>query len=100
MKRAFIISGLLGVTIWPVVMIAGVMLMDQPNVPLRTEILRQIAAYTVLLPPVVWIAALVLAIIETKRKKREGRLRAYAAAPYAAAGVHGLALVVLFTLAK
>jgi membrane protein DedA with SNARE-associated domain len=100
MKIAFIISGVVGFFVWPVVMIAGVMLMDQPDVPLRTEILRQIAVYTVLLPPVVWVAALVLAIIESKKKKRAVFLRGYAIAPYAAAGVHALALVALFSLAK
>lgn len=100
MKAAFIVSGLFGFFIWPAVMIAGVMLMDQPDVPLRTEILRQIALYTVLLPPPVWLAALIAAIVESKRKNRRSRMRAYAVAPYAAVGIHGLALLSLFTLAN
>ena len=100
MKTAFIVSGVLGFLIWPIVMMAGVMLMDAPDVPLRTEILRQIAAYSAMLVPPVWIAALVLAIIESRRRKRPRVLRAYAIAPYAAAGIHALALVALFTLAK
>jgi membrane protein DedA with SNARE-associated domain len=99
MKKAFIISGVLGFFVWPVVMIAAVMLGDQPDVPVRTEVLRQIAFYTALLPPIVWIVALILAIIEAKKQKRPRRLRTYAVAPYAAAGVHALALIALFTLA-
>jgi hypothetical protein len=99
MKTAFIVSGLLGFVVWPAVMIGAVMLSDQPDVPLRTEVLRQIAYYTSLLAPIVWVVALVLAIFEVKKEKRPKVLRAYIVAPYAAAGVHVLALVALFTLA-
>ena len=100
MKIAFIVSGVLGFFVWPAVMIAGIMLTDAPNVPLRTEILRQIAAYSAMLPPPVWVVALILAIVETRRKNRPKFVRAYAVAPYAAAGIHALSLVALFTFAK
>lgn len=99
MKTAFIVSGLLGFFVWPAVMIAAVMLTDQPEVPFHTEVLRQVAAYSSLLAPIVWVVALILAIIEAKKEKRPRVLRAYAVAPYAAAGIHVLALVALFTLA-
>ncbi|MEZ5413845.1 MAG: hypothetical protein R3F03_05965 [Opitutaceae bacterium] len=99
MKIAFIVSGVLGFFIWPAIMLAGIMLTDAPDVPLRTDILRQIAAYSAMLPPPIWLVALILAIVESKRKKRQKLLRAYAIAPYAAAGIHGLSLVALFTLA-
>lgn len=98
MKAAFIISGVLGLVVWPFVMLAGVMLMDAPEVPLAAEVVRRIAAYSAILTPVVWIVALVLAVIEAKKKKRPIVLRACAAAPYAAAGLHAFSLVVLFTL--
>jgi membrane protein DedA with SNARE-associated domain len=98
MKTAFIVSGVLGFLIWPIVMAAGVMLMDAPNVPLRTEILRQLAAYSAILVPPFWVAALLLAIIESRRRKRPRFLRAYAIAPYAAAGTHAIALIALFIL--
>jgi len=99
-KVAFIISGVLGFLVWPTVMLAAVMLSDQPDVPLRTEVMRQIIICSAVLPPLVWVLALILAVIEGKKEKRPRRLRAYAAAaPYAAAGVHALALVALFTLA-
>lgn len=84
---------------WPVVMIAAVMLTDQPEVPFRTEVLRQGAVYSALLAPVVWIFSLIFAILEAKKERRPRVLRAYAVAPYAAAGIHVLALVALFTLA-
>jgi hypothetical protein len=100
MKKAFIVSGVLGFVVWPVVMIAAVMLSDQPDVPLRTEVLRQIAYFTSLLAPIVWMVALVLAIFEAKKEKRPKVLRACVVAPYAAAGIHVLALVALFTFAK
>jgi membrane protein DedA with SNARE-associated domain len=98
MKAAFIISGVLGIVVWPFVMLAGVTLMDAPEVPIAVEVLRQIAAYSAILTPAVWMGALVLAVIEAKKKKRPNVLRAYAAAPYAAAGLHAVSLVVLFTL--
>jgi hypothetical protein len=100
MKTAFIVSGLLGFFVWPGVILAAVMLSDQPDVPYRTEVLRHIAAYSALLAPIVWLVALILAIFEAKREKRHRVLRAYAVAPYAAAGIHMLALVLLFTLAS
>jgi membrane protein DedA with SNARE-associated domain len=99
MKKAFIISGLLGFFVWPAVMIGAVMLTDQPEVPFRTEVLRHVAAYSALLAPIVWVVALILAILEAKKEKRPRVLHAYAVAPYAAAGIHVLALVALFTLA-
>lgn len=98
MKAAFIVSGVLGLVVWPFVMLAAVMLMDAPDVPLSTEILRQIAVYSALLAPVVWLGSLVFAIVEAKRKKRPKVLRACVVAPYAAAGVHALSLALLFTL--
>lgn len=100
MKIAFIVSGLLGLVVWPFVILAGIMVLDEPNVPLRTEILRQVAVFSVLLPLPVWVAALVLAIFESKKKKRQRLLRGYAIAPYAAVGIHGLALIALFALAE
>jgi hypothetical protein len=99
MKKAFIISWLLGFFVWPAVMIGAVMLTDQPEVPFRTGVLRQVAAYSAFLAPIVWVVALILAILEARKDKRPRVLRAYAVAPYAAAGIHVLALVALFTLA-
>jgi membrane protein DedA with SNARE-associated domain len=99
MKTAFIVSGVLGLFIWPGAMVAGAMLFDTENVPPHAEMLRQIAFYSMLPAPLIWVAALVLAIIESKRRKRPRVLRAFAIAPYAAAGVHALALVALLNLA-
>jgi hypothetical protein len=99
MKAAFIVSGILGFFIWPGVLLAGAMLFDTEHVPPRAEMLRQIALFSALLAPVIWVAALVLAIVESRRKKRSKFIRAYAIAPYAAAGVHALALLALFNFA-
>ena len=76
------------------------MLMDQPDVPLRTEILRRFAVYSALLTPLVWLVSLILAVVETRRRKRQRLLRIYTVAPYAAAGFHVFTLVALFTFAK
>lgn len=99
MKTAFIVSGGVVFFVWPIVMISAVMLTDQPEVPFHIELLRQIVAYSALIAPIVWVVALILAIIEAKKERRPRVLRAYAVAPYAAAGIHMLALVALFTLA-
>ena len=98
-KTAFIVSGILGFVVWPFFMMAGVMLLDNPNAPLFTDVLRWIAVGTVLPPPLVWIVAFVSALGESNGRNRSRVLRAWILAPYAAAGVHALALVALFTLA-
>ena len=69
---------------------------DAPTVPFYFEIIRGMLAITLQAIPVVWIVALVLSIIEVRRKKREKLLNRYAMSPYVAAGAHLLVWIAAF----
>ena len=51
---------------------------------------------TLALIPLVWVAALVMGIVETKRQKWLKRLRLYRLLSFAAWGVHSLVFVLFF----
>ncbi len=67
------------------------------GVPMN-QILGYFVWFTAILPPVVWIVALALAILESKRGNRPKFISRCITAPYVAFGFHFLSLVMLFTL--
>ncbi len=100
MKSAFTISGVAGFLIWPACAAAAVMGASaavEEGIPIN-RILGYFAWSTAMLPPLVWIAAFVLAMLESKRGNRPNFISRCIAAPYVAFGLQILSLVMLFTL--
>ncbi len=100
MKSAFTISGIAGFLIWPVFAAAAVMGASaavEGGIPMN-RVLGYFAWFAVILPPLVWVVALVLAVLESKRGNRPKFISRCIAAPYVAFGIHILSLAMLFTL--
>jgi cytochrome c biogenesis protein CcdA len=49
--------------------------------------------YSFLLVPIVWLVALILSIVEAKRKNRPKRMRLYYSPPFATRGLHIVILI-------
>ncbi len=95
-KTPWIVSGLGLFFAWPFIGLMTAFAYDEPTVPAYFEIIRILLMVTLVLIPVVWIVALVLAIIETRKRNREKWLKYYALAPYWAAGAHLLVWIAAF----
>jgi hypothetical protein len=92
----WIVSGLGLVIIWPFAGMMTAFSYDAPTVPLYFEIIRRLLGLTLFAIPLVWIVALVLFIIEARRKKRPEVLARFAWSPYIAAGAHLLVWLAAF----
>lgn len=89
----WIISGLGLVIAWPFAGMMTAFSYDAPTVPLYFEVIRWLLGFTLFSIPLVWIVALVLSIIEARKKKRPEVLVRFAWSPYIAAGAHLLVWV-------
>ena len=99
-KLAYIVSGIGLLVVWPFAgMMTGFMYDSPIPPPPFFAMVRSLLAFTLFATPVVWVASLVLSLIEVRRRKRDRLLTAYARSPYIAALAHLCTWIVAFLAA-